>query len=90
MDGFLDTAARILDGALSAIRAGHAEPAWTVLMGGACGVQMVAGTDWPLRSLLLEHGADSAYRVNVAGRQVTVDGITRSRHCRLQSPFLLR
>lgn len=88
MDGFLETAARILEGALAAVRAGHAEPAWTVLTGGTCGTRMVAETDWPLHSLLLEHGADSAYRICVRRSRVSVDGVTRVRRCHLEAELV--
>ena len=85
MDGFLETAARILDGAKSAVQTGHYEPVWTVLTGGLCGIRMIADTDWPLESLRRENSADCAYRVTVTRQNVAVEGISRSNRCRLES-----
>lgn len=84
MDGFLETAARILDGAKSAVQTGHYEPVWTVLTGGLCGVRMISDTDWPLESLRRENSADCAFRVTVTHRRVLVDGLSRTSRCHLE------
>ncbi len=85
MDGFLETAARILDGAKSAVQIGHYEPVWTVLTGGLCGIRMIADTDWPLESLRRENSADCAFRVTVTRTNVAVDGVSRTSRCRLEA-----
>lgn len=85
MDRFLTNAARILEGGRSAVQADHRGSAWTVLIGREGGIRMVADSDWPLDSLAREHGSAMAYRVEINGSHVRVDGISGGRRCALET-----
>ena len=46
---------------------------------------MISDSDWPLDSLLREHGAASAYRVSGNRGAVRVEGREGTRRCVLES-----
>jgi hypothetical protein len=56
----------------------------TILIG-PNGIRMIADSDWPLESLLWEHGAQTGYRVTGSGGAVRVEGREGSRRCVLES-----
>jgi hypothetical protein len=79
---FLDDAAQIFDVAQSAVDSGSSAPL-TILIGAGGAIQMIADSDWPLPSLALHHGAQSAYRITRNGGNVTVDGRSGGLTCRI-------
>lgn len=80
MGRFVEHAQEILEAAESA----GASSDLTILMGPE-GIRMIADSDWPLDSLLLHHGAQSAYRVSGERGAVRVEGRDGSRRCVLES-----
>ena len=83
-DQFLEDAASILATAVEAARGGE-ETGYTLLIGHDGGLQMVAGSDWPLDTLAADRGAQRAYRVSRAGSQVCVEGRAGARKCSVSS-----
>jgi hypothetical protein len=77
---FVDHAQNILEAAESAGSCSEV----TILLG-PDGIRMIADSDWPLDSLLLHHGAQSAYRVSERRGSVTVEGREGSKRCLLES-----
>jgi hypothetical protein len=84
-DAFLQNAASIYSAAEAAVASGQEVTAMTILVRSDGSVRMVADSDWPLESLRIHHGADMAYRVSKRERNVSVDGRTGSRNCRMES-----
>jgi hypothetical protein len=84
-DAFLENAASIYAAAESTARAGYEVTEMTILVRSDGGVRLVAGSDWPLESLRLHHGADMAYRVKQDERKISVDCRTGSRNCRIEA-----
>jgi hypothetical protein len=82
---FTERAAQILESAESAARAGQQCSDVTILVGADGGLRLIAGSDWPLESLLLEHGAISAYRVTARQGTVRVTGREGLRSCVIES-----
>ena len=80
MNRFAEHAQQILDAAESA---GSCTDL-TILLG-CDGIRMIAGSDWPLDSLLWHHGANSAYRVTERRGRIRVEGREGSRKCLLES-----
>ena len=71
---------QILNAAESAAGSGHSPSDMTILMTPQ-GIRMIAGSDWPLESLQLHHGAEMAYRVSQSAVIVRVEGRAGSRTC---------
>jgi hypothetical protein len=82
---FAEHALQILDAAESASLHGESCSEMTILIGRDGGIRMVADSDWPLDSLALHHGAQSAYRVSEQKGSVRVEGREGSRTCLLES-----
>jgi len=82
---FLEDAQRILETAEAVSAAGQTVTDFTVLIGPAGELQMLAGSDWPLERLLAEQGARTAYRVAERRGKVRVEGATGRQSCRLES-----
>lgn len=80
MSRFVEHAQEILDAAESA----GASSDLTILLGPE-GIRMIADSDWPLDSLLLHHGARSAFRVSGNRGAVRVEGREGTRRCVLES-----
>lgn len=80
MSRFVDYAHEILDAAESAGTCSDV----TILLG-PNGIRMIADSDWPLDSLLMEHGAEAAYRVSENRGKVRVEGRELSRTCVFES-----
>ncbi len=57
----------------------------TILIGQDGGIHMLADSDWPLDSLVMHHGARSAYRVTGRNGSVRVEGREGGRVCIMQS-----
>jgi hypothetical protein len=77
---FVDHAQNILEAAESAGSCSEV----TILVG-PNGIRMIADSDWPLDSLLMHHGAETAYRVSERRGSVTVEGREGSKRCMLES-----
>src|SRR5689334_2839887 len=71
---------QILNAAESAVASGHTPSDMTILITPE-GIRMIAGSDWPLESLQLHHGAEMAYRVSQSAINVRVEGRAGSRTC---------
>ena len=84
MSRFVDNAMQILNAAESAVESGHTPSDMTILMTPQ-GIRMIAGSDWPLESLQLHHGAEMAYRVSQSAIIVRVEGRAGSRTCLLET-----
>ncbi len=85
MSGFIDNAARIFEAAQNVMNTGEMPSDYTILMGAEGGIRMIADSDWPLDSLLREHGAGMAYRVQPGSDRVSVDGRDGMRSCHFES-----
>jgi hypothetical protein len=72
---------RILDAAESAVESGVTPTDMTILITAEGGIHMVADSDWPLDSLQMLHGAQTAYRVSQDASHVRVEGREHSRTC---------
>ena len=75
----------LLDAAEHATRNGEACSDFTILIGGEGGIRMLAGSDWPLDSLVRQHEAKTAYRISEHDGAVRVEGREGSRSCVLES-----
>ena len=84
MSEFVDTAVEILKTAESALDAGQKPSDYTILLGTANGIRMIADSDWSLDSLRREFGAQRAYRIRASSGQVNVDGQDDNRSCRFE------
>jgi len=82
---FAENAQSILDAAETA--AGHGESCseMTILIGQEGAIRMIADSDWPLDSLAVHHGAQTAYRISQNRGSVRVEGREGSRTCVFQS-----
>lgn len=69
---FAEHMEQLLDAAQSAVTRGEACSEMTILIGQDDGIHLIADSDWPLESLVLERGAKSVYRVVDRG-----DGLVR-------------
>jgi hypothetical protein len=78
---FAEQALNILEAAESA---GACSP-MTILIGPQGAIHMIAGSDWPLDSLSLHHGAKQAYRVSENQGSVRVEAREGLRTCILES-----
>lgn len=81
----MDTAVEILETAESAVSAGQQPSDYTILLGTAGGIRMIADSDWSLDSLRREFGAQRAYRITAGSGQVNVDGQDENRSCRFEN-----
>jgi hypothetical protein len=81
---FLENARRILDTATSAAGTGEGTR-FSILIGPAGEIRMVADSDWPLDNLAAEHGARMAYRVSGSGDRVRVEGRSGGQRCLLEN-----
>jgi hypothetical protein len=87
---FAEHAQSLLDAALAALERGEACQEMTVLIGRDGALQMCAGSDWPLDSLMLDRGARTGYRVSPRRGSVRVEGREGSRRCLLEGSTALR
>jgi hypothetical protein len=78
---FLENAQKIFQAAEEAAQAGLQPSEMTIFIGPAGGIQMIAGSDWPLESLTWARGAQMAYRVSNQGHTVKVEGRAGGRTC---------
>jgi len=83
---FVENAVRILEAAESAVESGHTPSDVTILIGPEGSLRMVADSDWPLDSLQLFHGSNTAYRVSQRASMVRVEGRAGSRTCLFETP----
>ena len=58
---------------------------YTIVMGARGGITMIASSDWPLDSLLREHGEGMAYRVTPGTNRVSVDGVDGNSSCHFEA-----
>ncbi|MBC7927581.1 MAG: hypothetical protein H7039_18195 [Bryobacteraceae bacterium] len=84
MDRFYADAQNIMTTALGVLASGHRPTDMVILTGVQGQIQMLAECDWPLESIRVERGANSAYRVTSGKGTVVVDGNQRGRVCRLE------
>lgn len=85
MDGLIENARRMLDAAASADRAGQPVSTYAVCVTRQGGIQMIAGAEEPLASLLLERGARAAWRITRRGGSLCVEGEGEGARCRLET-----
>jgi len=83
---FLSNAESLLEAAAGMREAGGAPSEMAILIGSDGAIRILAGNDWPLRSLQLEHGAKMAFRVSRHPSAVRVEGRTPGRSCVLEMP----
>ncbi len=81
MSQFIDNAARIFETAESTLVSAREFSDTTILISPTGGIRIVAGSDWPLRSLKEHHGAQMAYRVSRQETSVRVQGWAGGRTC---------
>lgn len=85
MSKFTERAGQILEAAETAAARGEACSEMSILIGQEGGIQMIAGSDWPLDSLAAHHGSRAAYRVSRQGDGVRVEGREGARTCVMES-----
>lgn len=85
MDSLVANASRILAAAQGCAQANHAPGDWTVLLGPAGEIEMIADREGPLEALRVERGAAMAFRVGERGGLIAVEGRGFGRGCRLES-----
>jgi hypothetical protein len=78
---FIENAARIFEAAEGVAQSGHEVSDTTILISPTGGIRVVAGSDWPLQSLLEHHGAQMAYRVTHQETSVRVHGRAGGKTC---------
>ena len=78
-------AQNLLDTALAALARGESCQEMTVLIGRDGEIQLCAGSDWPLDSLMLDRGARTGYRVSPRRGSVRVEGREGLRRCVLET-----
>jgi hypothetical protein len=81
VNGFAERAQQILDAAEAASRSGQPCSETTILIGEDGAIRMLTDTDWPLESLVLHHGARTAYRVTANRGTIKVEGRDGMRRC---------
>lgn len=81
VDAFTTRASEILKAAENA----GSPSEMTILIGHDGGIHMVAGSDWPLDSLSLHHGAKEAFRVSQINGLAKVEGRAGTRTCIIQA-----
>jgi hypothetical protein len=82
---FAEHVQQLLDAAQSAASQGETCSEMTILIGQDNGIHMIAASDWPLDSLVLDRGARAAYRVTDLNGSIRVEGREGSRHCVMQT-----
>jgi hypothetical protein len=87
VNGFIDNAAKIFEAAQNVMNTGETPSDYTIVMGAQGGITMIANSDWPLDSLLREHGAGMAYRVKPGTDRVSVDGVDGNSSCHFEAPL---
>ena len=85
MNRLAEEAQNLLDSAVAAVRRGESCQEMTIMIGRDGGIQMCADSDWPLDSLMLDRGAQKAYRVSPRRNSVRVEGREGSLRCLLES-----
>jgi hypothetical protein len=85
VNGFIDNAARIFEAAQNVMNTGEMPSDYTIVMGAQGGITMIANSDWPLDSLIREHGAGMAYRVTPGTDRVSVDGRDGKSSCHFEA-----
>jgi hypothetical protein len=85
VNGFIDNGARIFEAAQNVMNTGEMPSDYTIVMGAQGGITMIADSDWPLDSLLREHGAGMAYRVKPGKDRVSVDGQDGNSSCHFEA-----
>ena len=85
MNAFVDNGAKIFEAAQNVMNSGESVSDYTIVMGAQGGVTMLADSDWPLDSLLREHGAGMAYRIKPGTDRVTVEGMDGSNRCHFEA-----
>lgn len=85
MSTFFENARSIFETAEAALRCGQTPSCLTVLIGDGGGIEMVAGSDWPLDRLLAHRGARAAYRVEERGGRVYLEGRSGTQSCCLET-----
>jgi hypothetical protein len=82
---FLHDAEQLLETAEAASSLVDEPTNFTILIGPEGGIHMLAGSDWPLESLQVHHGARALYRVSRDRGRVAVEGRSGNQRCRLES-----
>lgn len=82
---FLADAENIFETARQASQTGSPDCDWAILIGPQGDIRMVEAAGWALPSLLVHHGAQTAYRVSREGGQVKLEGRHGSQTCLLRS-----
>jgi len=78
-------AQEILSAAEAATARGAQSEEMTILISQGGGIHMLAESDWPLESLLLHHGAQSAFRVTAKRGCIRVEAREGQKRCLLES-----
>jgi hypothetical protein len=83
---FAEHMQQLFEAASAAINSGGTASEMTILIGQDQGICMLADSDWPLESLALDRGAQSAYRITGASNgSVRVEGREGLRRCVMES-----
>ena len=85
MNGLIDNGAKIFEAAQNVMNTGERPSDYTIVMGAHGGITMLADSDWPLDSLLREHGAGMAYRIKPGTDRVSVDGVDGNSSCHFEA-----
>jgi hypothetical protein len=63
------------------MQSGHAPVDITILVGPQGGIRLINDSDWPLDTLIAQHGAASIYRVRQQKGTVRLEGRSGARTC---------
>ena len=63
------------------MQSGHAPEDMTILVGPEGGIRLINDSDWPLDTLIAQHGAASVYRVRRQKGTIRLEGRSGARTC---------
>jgi hypothetical protein len=79
----VDNARRLAEAAQTK---GAGESAWTFMIGPEGGIEMVAGADEPLETLIMSRGARAVWRVRREASVIRVEGRMGRERCLIEQP----
>jgi hypothetical protein len=82
---FWADAENLFETARQASQSGSPDCDWAILIGPQGGIRMLDAVGWALPSLLVQHGAETAYRVTRESGRVRLEGRRGSETCVLRS-----
>jgi hypothetical protein len=85
MEAFWEDAENLFETANQASQSGSPDCDWAILIGPQGGIRMLDAAGWALPSLVVQHGAETAYRVTREGGRVCLEGRRGLQTCLLRT-----